>query len=1034
MIDAIVRYALNNRLMVLVAVAALTMGGYLSLKQLPVDAFPDATPALVQVFTVSEGLATEDVETQISYPIEIAMYGLPGIEKVQSTSIFGLSRVDIYFEDGTDIYFARRLVLERLADARRNVPDGLGEPELGPITTGLGRILLYDIENKPGYEHSLTERRLAQDWIVKPQLRTVPGVTGVLSIGGFERQYQVNVDMQALLARDITIADIRGALAANNRNVGASFINRGGEEFVIRGFGWINPDTQGLEDLRNVVVSESDSIPVTIGDLATVEYGAAIRRGAEVSNGEEAVGGYVFKLIGTNTQKVLEDVGAKIIELNDALPEGMVINPYYTQGELVDKAIGTVEKALLEGAVLVFILLYLFLGNLRSTLIVVASLPLSVLVAFIAMNFVGLSANLMSLGGLAIGIGMMVDGSVVMIENIVRHLEERSEEDVSMARLVSEAAREVARPVVFSIGIIIVVFLPLFTLQGVEGKLFSPMAYTISFALLGALTLALTLVPVLTVMLFKRDAIHGEPRVISWLKSGYRPLRDAALKAPVPVLGVAVLLFLTSLALFPTLGTEFVPTLREGTFQVRSTLPPGASLKSAIENAKRIQESLRDFPEVTGTYSRVGRAEVGGDPEPINVVATVVTLKPLDEWHSGRNYEELQTAMSERASAEVPGLSNNFSQPIQLRTDELLSGVQAQLVASIFGDDFGELERIAGEIARIASDVPGAVDVKQQQQGGKQQIVITPDRQALARYGLSNDAILGTVEAGVGGLVAGVVFDGIRRYDIFLRARSDQRERLDLIRQLPIRTAEGAVVPLMRVADINVETGPKQISRSNASRRIYVQMNVRGRDMGGVVEDLRKRIKSEIDMPPGYFVEFGGQFENQERAMKRLFLVVPVTLGLIFLLLFSAFNSLRYAALIFLNVPFAITGGIFTLWLTGLYLSVPAAVGFIAVFGVAVLNGVVLVSYINHLRDQGMHMDEAVRMGAEHRLRPVLMTAMVAILGLVPLLLADGIGANVQRPLAAVVVGGLITSTMLTLLVLPAIYRWFTEPRREYEL
>jgi len=1034
MIDVIVRYALANRLMVLVAIVGLALGGYLSLKQLPVDAFPDATPALVQIFTVSEGLSTEDVETQISYPVEIAMYGLPGIEKVQSTSIFGLSRVDVYFEDGTDIYFARRLVLERLADARRNVPAGLGEPELGPITSGLGRIMLYSVENKEGFNHSLMDRRLAQDWIVKPQLRTVPDVTGVLSIGGFERQYQVNLDSETLLARGITIAEVRGALAGNNRNVGASFINRGGEEYVIRGYGWINPDEQGLQDIRNIVVTENAGVPVTVGDIAQVEYGAAIRRGAEVSNGKESVGGYVFKLIGTNTQQVLEDVGAKVEELNDALPEGMVINPYYTQGELVNKAIGTVTSALLQGAVLVLIVLYLFMGNLRSTLIVVASLPFSVLVAFIGMNLAGLSANLMSLGGLAIAIGMVVDGSVVMIENSFRHMEENEGEDLTMTRLVGVAAREVARPIVFASAIVIAVFLPIFTLQGVEGKLFSPMAYSISFALVGGLFTALTLVPVLVTLSFKKGSVQGEPRLVGWLKSGYRPLRDAALKAPAWVLGIAVVLFAGSLALFPTLGSEFVPTLREGTVQVRSTLPPGASLDSAISYAKRIQASLDTFPEVTGTYSRVGRAEVGGDPEPINVISTVVTLKPLDQWQSGRNYEQLQEAMAEKATEELPGLANNFSQPIQLRTDELLSGVQAQLVASIYGEDFDDLERVAGEVAALARDVRGAVDVKAQQQGGKQQIVITPDREALARYGLSNDAILGTVETGIGGSTAGVVFDGIRRYDIFLRLQENQRDRLDVIKQLPIRTPEGEIVPLTRVADVRVETGPKQISRSNASRRIYVQMNVRGRDMGGVVEELRQRIKEEVDMPPGYFVDFGGQFENQQRAMARLFLVVPITLGLIFLLLFSAFSSLRYAALIFLNVPFAITGGIFALWISGLYVSVPAAVGFIAVFGVAVLNGVVLVSYINQLRDQGMDMDEAVRTGAEHRMRPVLMTALTSILGLIPLLLANGIGSNVQRPLAAVVVGGLITSTLLTLLVLPSIYRWFAEPRRDVDV
>ncbi|MDT0618397.1 MAG: CusA/CzcA family heavy metal efflux RND transporter [Salinisphaeraceae bacterium] len=1031
MIDGLVRYALNNRLLVLVAVAGLALGGYLSLKQLPVDAFPDATPTLVQIYTASEGLSPVDVETLISYPIEISMYGLPQLEKVQSTSIFGLSRVDVYFEDGTDIYFARRLVLERLAEARRGIPPGLGEPQLGPITTGLGRIMQYTLE---GENYSLMEKRTFQDWIVKPQLRTVPGVTGVLSIGGYEKQYQVKLDQNALLARDLSVADVREALAANNRNVGASFINRGGEEYIIRGYGWVDSGEAGLDDLRGIIVAERNGNPVYVGDIAEVGFGAAIRRGAQVANGEESAGGYVFKLIDTNTQKVLADVEAKVAEINKSLPEGLQISPFYSQGSLVEQAIGTVQGALLTGSLLVLVVLYLFMGNLRSTLIVVASLPLSVLVAFIAMNIVGLSANLMSLGGLAIAIGMVVDGSVVITENIFRHLETRSAQNVSMLRLVSEASREVARPIVFAVSIIIIVFLPLFTLQGVEGKLFSPMAYTISFALFGALIVALTLAPVMVSLLFKKGSAHGEPRLVGWIKAGYRPIRDAALQFPALVLGVTVVLFSASVLTFPSLGTEFVPTLREGTMMVRSTLPAGASLESAIEYGKRIQSVIKGFPEVTGTYSRIGRAEVGGDPEPVNVVATVITLKPLGKWKSGRDYEELQSAMAERVSAQIPGLANNFSQPIQLRTDELLSGVQAQLVASIFGEDLDKLSEVGDQVEALAKNVPGATDVRKQQQGGKRQIVVKPDRDALSRYGISVDKVMDTLSVGVGGDSVGLVFDGIRRFDIFLRLQEDQRERLDVIRQLPLQTTDGATIPLSRVADVSIYTGPKKISRSNASRRIYVQMNVRGRDMGGVVQDLRQRIAEEIDMPPGYFVEFGGQFENQERAMKRLTLVVPTTLGLIFLLLFSAFNSLRYATLIFLNVPFAITGGIFALWISGLYVSVPAAVGFIAVFGVAVLNGVVLVEYINQLRNEGMEMEEAVRTGAEHRLRPVLMTALTSILGLLPLLLANGIGANVQRPLAAVVVGGLITSTLLTLLVLPAVYKWFAEPRREVEI
>ncbi|KKN50355.1 hypothetical protein LCGC14_0633700 [marine sediment metagenome] len=1034
MINALVNYALANRLLVIVFVIGVALAGYFSFNKLPVDAFPDATPTMVQIFTTSPGLSPVDVETLISYPVEVSMYGIPGLERVQSTSIFGLSRVSVYFEDGTDIYFARRLVMERLDEAVRQIPAGMGEPELGPISTGLGRIMMYSLVQEEGADFSLEEMRTIQDWIIKPQLKTVPGVTGVLSIGGEVKQYQVNLDARALQARGLTVTDAREAIVASNRNVGASFITRGGEEYIVRGYGWVSPGEKGLEDLRQTLVAEREGTPVYLNDVADIELGPAIRRGAEISLGEESVGGYIMKLIDTNTSQVLRDTDTKIAALNQSLPKGLSIKPYYSQATLVEKAIGTVEKALLEGIALVVIFLYLFLGNLRSTLIVVATLPLSVLVAFIGMRFAGLSANLMSLGGLAIGIGMMVDGAVVMIENIFRHLEERSEENVSMIRLVGEAAREVARPIVFGIGIIIIVFLPLFTLEGVEGKLFSPMAYAICFALLGSLILALTVVPVLSSLAFKMGIKHKEPRLVGWLSAAYRPILRNVVKTPKLVMGIALVLFLGSLTLFPFLGSEFVPTLREGNFQIRSTLPPGASLDSAISYSKKIQEVLGDFPEITGSYARVGRAEVGGDPEPVNVVATMVVLKPLDEWRSDISYEELQSQIAEAVNDQIPGLANNISQPIQLRTDELLSGVQAQLVASVFGDDLKKLGDIGKEIAALARQVPGATDVRTQQLAGKKQIVIRPDRDALAQYGISVNDVMNTVETGIGGQAAGLVFDGVRRFEIFARLQEESRGSIDAIRNMPMRGAKGEMIPLSRIASVETYSGPKKISRSNASRRLYVQMNVRGRDMGSVVADLKQRIAEEMEMPPGYFVEFGGQFENQQRAMARLQIVVPITLGLIFLLLFSAFSSLRYASLIFLNVPFAITGGGVALFVSGLYLSVPAAVGFIAVFGVAVLNGVVMVSYINQLRDEGYEVIEAVKLGAERRLRPVLMTATVAILGLIPLLLADGIGSNVQRPLATVVVGGLITSTLLTLLVLPSIYRWFAAERNDVEV
>jgi cobalt-zinc-cadmium resistance protein CzcA len=1034
MIDRVIDGSLRNRLLVLVLTVALAGAGYWSYREVPIDSFPDVTPTMVQVFTVSPGLSPVDMETQITYPVEISMYGLPGLERVQSTSIFGLSRVNVYFEDGTDIWFARRLVMERLDKARGAIPPGLGEPQIGPATTGLGRIFMYEVENTEGADHSLTELRTAQDWIAKPQLRTVPGVTGVLSVGGHVKQYQVNVDMDALLARGLTLADVEKALSADNRNVGGSFLERGGEEHIVRGYGWFASDSAGLRDIRNVVLSSRDGTPVYVDDVAEVEFGPAIRRGTLVANGEESVGGFLLKLIETNTEEVLERVEQKVEEINRALPDGMELVKYYSQGDLVEKAVGTVEKALLEGALFVLVFLYLFLGNVRSTLIVISVLPLSALTAFIGMRAMGLSANLMSLGGLAIGIGMMVDGAVVVVENIYRFLEEREGEDVSMTRLVGEATREVGRPVVFAISIIIIVFLPLFTLQGVEGKMFSPMAWTISFALLGALVLALTFIPVVSSYLLGKEGAHEEPRVVRWLKERYRPLAAKAVERPKLILGVAVAGLAVSLAVFPFLGTEFVPTLREGTFMVRSVLPPGANLPKSVEFAERAQATFDDFPEVTGTYARVGRAEVGGDPEPVNVVASLVTLKPLDEWESGRDYEELQSAMADSLSARVPGLSSNFSQPIQLRTDELLSGVRAQVVVSLYGDDLDSLAAKASEIEEVVNTVDGAVDVRAQQQAGKPQVLVRPDRRELSRLGIGVNDFLETVETGIGGSTAGQVFEGIRRFAVFVRLGEGERSRVQQIRELPIRTAKGAVVPLSQVADVDVFTGPKQISRNRASRRTYVQLNVRGRDMGSVVEEIQRKVADQVELPPGYFVEYGGQFENQQRAMQRLYVVVPLTLALIFFMLFLTYGSLRYATLIFLNVPFAVIGGIFALLVSGQYMSVPAAVGFIAVFGVAVLNGVVLVSYINQLRERGLEMKEAILQGAELRLRPVLMTASVAILGLVPLLLANDIGSNVQRPLAAVVVGGLFTSTALTLVVLPSVYRWFAEPMEEVEL
>ncbi len=1036
MIDKIIDSSLKNRIIILLLAIGIGTLGYWSYKNVPVDAFPDVTPPMVEIFTSSPGLSPVDVETQISYPVEISMYGLPNIERVQSTSIFGLSSVTVYFEEGTDFYFARRLVMERLPKAKEAIPEGLGTPELGPLTTGLGQVMMYTLEVDNDTPYSLMEMRTVQDWIIKPRMRTIPGVTEVLGIGGDVRQFQVNVDMNALLARNLSMEEVRKSLTINNRNIGASFIERAGEEFLVRGFGWIRPDEKGLEDIRNIILSEKDGTPVTIGQIATVKYGPEIKRGTMIANGKETVGGFVLKLWGSNTQNILDEIEKQLVSINNSLPEGMKVVPFYSQANLVEKAVGTVTSSLGIGAILVILVLFLFLGNIRSTFIVLITIPISALIAFIGLKFIGLTADLMSLGGLAIGIGMMVDGSIVVVENVMRHIKEQKEKGIkiSMVRLVGEATREVGRPIVFAVAIIVLVFIPLFTLQGTEGKLFSPMAYSISFAMLGALLVAITLTPVMTSYLLKEKTKNKDPRFLIYIRKKYRSFLDMAVKHPIVVIVVAFVLLAGSLSILPFLGTEFVPTLREGDVVIRSTLPPGANLTKTAEYAKKIQNAVLEFPEVKGAYARVGRAEIGGDPEPVNVVMTIIPLQPLNEWETGRTYEELQSAMAEKLKNEVPGLANNVTQPIQLRTDELMTGIKAQVAISIFGTDLDKLHEIGEQVREICNETPGAVDVKMQQQSGKPQIEITPDRAELARLGISVDDFFNTIESAIGGKTAGQVFEGIRRVNIYLRLQEDQRSRLDLIRELPVKTAKGNVVRLDQLADLEVFVGPKMISRNKASRRIYVQLNVRGRDMGSVVQEIQNAVKSEVDMPAGYFVEYGGQFENQQRSMKRLSIVVPITFALIFLMLFYAFGSTRYAALIFSNVPFALLGGIFALFISGLYLSVPAVVGFIAVFGIAVQNGVILVDYINKQRAAGKDMHEAILTGSEDRLRPVLMTALTTILGLLPLLLASDIGSNVQRPLATVVVGGLLTSTLLTLVVLPSIYKWFGPRRKGVEL
>ncbi len=1032
MIDRILEFSLKNRVLVAILAVAISGAGILAVSRLPIDAFPDVSPVLVQVITETPGLAPEEVEKLVTYPVEVAMNGLPGVDNIKSISAFGISQISVYFHDDVNIYFARQLALEKLQEARQEIPPGLGEPRLGPITTGLGQIYQYTVS---GEVKDLTELRTLQDWIVKYNLRTVPGVTEVLSFGGEVKQYQVRVDPRALVQYGVTLTDVRSAIQANNRNVGGGYIVRGPEEYIVRGLGL----AETLEDLGNIIIAERSGTPILVRNVAEVEIGPEVRRGAVTMNGRgEVAAGIVLKRIYENTQQVIGGVKAKVEEINRALPPGVKATPFYDQADLIERAVGTVESALLEGAVLIVIILFLFLGDVRSSLIVTAMLPLSLLLALMLMQYFGFSANLMSLGGLAIAIGMMVDGGIVMVENIYRHLSEHQHAAQGEAKdgivhaspresrvhVVLRSAREVGRPIVFAIAIIIIVFLPLFTLEGVEGKMFKPMAFAVSFAMLGSLIFSLTVIPVLC-SFFLKGGKEEETWIMRKVKRPYLPALRWSLQHRGKTLAAALTALGISLAAIPLLGTEFVPQLEEGSIMYRVTLAPSAGLDEAIRTATRIEEMAKSFPEVVDVVSKIGRAEAGGDPEPVNNIEALVTLKPAGKWKTGRSKPELVEAMEEKFS-EFPGVGFNFSQPIAMRVDELLSGVKAQLAIQLFGDDLDELVESAEAIERVVTGIPGAADVQTEQVTGQPQLQIKVDRAAIARYGINVEDVQETIETAVGGEAAGQVFEGIRRFDINVRLQEPFRSSQEAIGNLLVSAPDRSVrVPLSQVAEIRTVVGPKQISHDNGQRRVVIQLNVRGRDMGGFVAEAQRAIAEGVRLPPGYFVTWGGQFENQQRAMKRLAVIVPITIVLIFLLLFSSFGSVRQAALIILNVPFALIGGILGLLASRQYLSVPASVGFIALFGVAVLNGVVLVSYINALRRDGLSLFDAVYQGAVLRLRPVLMTATVAILGLLPLLFSTGAGSEVQRPLAAVVVGGLLTSTVLTLLLLPTLYGWF---------
>ncbi len=1030
MIDKLIHFSLKNRLLVLIALVAVCVFGKVSYDRLPIDAFPDVTPALVQVFTVTEGLAPEEVEQLVTYPVETAMNGLPKVEKIRSVSNFGLSVVNVYFEDGTDIFWARQLVSERLNEAREQIPEGMGEPQMGPISTGLGLILFYYLYDETG-TRTLEEMRTIQDWLVKFNLQTVTGVTEVLGIGGYERQYQIIVHPAKLLAYGLTLHDVITAVKSNNLNIGAQFIEKGQEEYVVRSIGLI----KDIEYMENVVIrTMEDNTRVYLRDVAEIKIGGAIRRGLETINGQgETVAGMVIKLIGTNTSTVIRNVEKRLAKINEILPEGVKIVPYYDQKTLVEACVKTVTNALIQGIGLVVLVLLVFMGGLSGSFIVSGAIAFSVLLTFVLMKQYGLSANLMSLGGLAIAIGMMVDAAIVMVENCDSHLKRPHNKGQPVMKVVLEACREMGQPIMFAVLIVVIVFLPLLSLQGVEGKTFKPLAITIIMAMLGSLVYALVFAPAITSFMMrvkKEKAGKGlGDRLIDGLKRLYLPPLQFFVKHRIITLLCVIVLAVVGVVVFPFLGKEFTPELQEGTLVVRAAMAPSISLTEAGKTALLLEKQLLRFPEVTRVVSRVGRGEVGAHSDPVNSAEMFVNLKPRKEWTTAKTQEELFTKISESLS-KFPGVNLGFTQPIAMTIDEMLEGVRADLAIKIYGDDLAELKRLGDEVVEVIKRVPGAADVQADQVTGTPQLVIRPDPHKLARYGLTMEEAQSTIRAAIGGEIVGQVFEGVKRFDIQVRYRWEDRKDKEAVGRLLLSAPDGTKVPLSQVASIREVVGPRQIKREKNQRLIVVQANVRGRDIGSFVEEGQKALKDNITFPTGYIVEWGGDFELQQEANKRLSVVVPITIGLVFLLLYSSLGSLPKAALIILNIPLALVGGLVGLFLTGENLSVPSSVGFIALFGIAVGNGLVLVSHIGHLRLEGLDVVKASLQGAQDRLRPVLMTAITTGLGLIPLVFSSGTGSEVQRPLAIVVIGGLISSTFLTLFAIPAFYGWFVKEER----
>jgi cobalt-zinc-cadmium resistance protein CzcA len=1034
MIEKLMSAALRNRLLVMLLILLITGAGVFAFKTIGIDAFPDVTNVQVEIISTAPGLSPLEIERFVTYPVEMSMRGLPGLKMMRSVTKYGIAVVTLVFEDNVDTYFARQLVFERLTAAKEKLPAGV-DCEMGPVATAMGEIYQYTLEGQAPPEPDektryLTELRTLQDWVIAPILKGLTGVNEINSFGGFLKQFIVLLNQDKLLAYKLSVNDVYDAIVKNNQNVGGGIIERSSEQFIVRGIGLVRNE----QDIENIILKSSEGVPVFVRDVAEVKVSHAIRQGSSLKDGTgECVGGIVMMLKGENSMDVVKRVQEKVREINSGniLPAGVQIKPYYERSEIVGKSIDTVVSALAEGAILVVIVLYLILRSLRGAFVVILALPLSLLLTFIVMKYAGLNANLLSLGGLVISIGMIIDASIIQVENVQRRLSCMTDSSHKVSTVL-KAVLEVTKPSIFGQLIIALTFIPIITLQGMEGKMFSPLAYTVAIALFASLFLSIFIIPVLCLTVLK----HGDEKeswVIRKTKQIYLPLLRRAMGKKQVVLGVSIILICGALFMVTRLGTEFVPIMDEGAFDMDVSMLPGVSLTTANQIVETIEKKLIQFPELKTVISRTGQTGIALEARGVDKTGFLGALKPRSEWTSAQTREGLIEQMRESV-AEIPGIAFSFSQPIQCRIDELVAGTRAQIIIKLFGDDTEILKSKADEIAAVVSKIRGSTDIITEVIAGQPYMNIKVDRDKIARYGINVNDVLSIIEIAVGGAPVSQIYEENRSFDLVIKFPEEKRNSTETIGNILVSTGGGSHVPLNQLADIAVEEGPVQISRENGHRRMAIELNVKGRDIGTFVQEAQKRIMEKVSLPGGYFIEWGGQFENQQQAMRRLMIITPLVIGLIFLLLFITFNSVKHAFLVICNLPFALVGGVFSLLISGLYLSVPASVGFIVLFGVAVLNGVVLVSYISQLRQEGVELHDAVRQGCESRLRPILMTASITIFSLIPMLIATGPGSEVQKPLATVVVGGLLTSTIATLLILPAMYGWFEPGKNEQEI